>query len=375
MNILVLGGTGSMGVPLVKELSKEHIVYVTSRSRRESNGNVRYIQGNAKNKDFLAEILTMLQWDAVIDFMIHSIDSLRELTPLFLDNTKQYVFISSSRVYAESEEKITEETPRLLDVSNDGEYLQTNEYALAKAREEDILLKSGKNNFTIIRPTITYNTYRLQLGVLEKENWLYRALNGRSIVFSDDIIDKVTTMTLGDDVSKGIASIIGKEKALGEIFHITSPISLPWCEVLSIYKIVLEKHLGRRVPVIMTKKSINLKFKWRIYQVIYCRYFNRTFDNSKIGQFCDVLSFTDPHKGLTKCLEDFLKKPKFDNIAWDIEGINDRVAGERTPLSEIPSLGNKITYFCYRNHISFILKVVSLISKFTRILTSKKISK
>lgn len=363
MNILVLGGTGSMGVPLVKNLSKGHSVYVTSRSKRESSGNIKYLQGNAKEKDFLVKVLTMLQWDAVIDFMIHSEDSLRELAPLFLENTKQYVFISSSRVYAQTEEKITEDTPRLLEASDDKEYLQTNEYALAKAREEDILLKSGKKNFTIIRPTITYNTYRLQLGVLEKENWLYRALKGRSIVFSDDINDKLTTMTLGDDVSEGIASIIGEENALGEVFHITCPVSLPWSEVLGIYKMVLEKHLGRKVPVVMTRKSTNLKFKSRIYQVIYCRYFNRTFDNSKIGQFCDISRFTEPQKGLAQCLEDFLEKPKFNIISWELEAVNDRAAGERTPLKEMPSLGNKITYFCYRNNLSFLYKLLIIALK------------
>ena len=356
MNILVLGGTGPMGVPLVQKLSKEHQVYVTSRSQRESRENITYIQGNAKENEFLTRVLTMQPWDAIIDFMVHTADSLTELSSLFLENTKQYVFISSARVYSQTEAKITEDTPRLLEVSTDAEYLKTNEYALAKAREEDILFKSGKKNFTIIRPTITYNTYRLQLGVLEKENWLYRALRGRSIVFSEDINDKLTTMTLGDDVSVGIASIIGSEKALGEAFHITCPISLPWREVLSIYLAVLKKHLGKDVPVVMTQKSTNLKFPWRVYQLIYSRYFNRTFDNSKIAQFCDVDSFTLPQVGLAKCLEDFLKAPHFNRISWDLEAVNDKVAGERTPLREIPHAANKITYFCYRNSLTFLLK-------------------
>lgn len=369
MKILVLGVTGSMGVPLVQKLSQENEVFVTTRSKRDSSHNIKYIQGNAKEKVFLEDVLSMCKWDAIIDFMVHSEKDLKILTPLFLENTKQYVFISSSRVYSETNGKITEDTPRLLEASKDTEYLKTNEYALAKAREEDILLHSGNKNFTIIRPTITYNNYRLQLGVLEKENWLYRALHGRSIVFSEDINDKLTTMTLGDDVAEGIASIIGKPKALGEIFHITSPVSLPWSEVLNTYLHVLKKHTGKEVPVVMTKKSTNLKFKWRIYQVIYCRYFNRTFDNSKINQFCDVSTFTTPDEGLAKCLENFLKQPKFANIQWDIEGVNDRVTGEITSMSEISGIGNKITYFCYRYGLQFILKPINMC---TRIITKLK---
>ncbi len=357
MQILILGGTGAMGVPLVQILSQDNDVYVTSRKERPSVGRIKYIKGNAKERIFLEGILQSKHWDAVVDFMVHSEDSLRDLAPLFLANTKQYVFISSSRVYAETDGLITETTPRLLETSKDEAFLKTNEYALSKAREEDLLLESGRTNFTIIRPTISYNTYRLQLGVLEKENWLYRALKGRSIVFSEDMKDKITTMTLGSDVAQGIASIIGKEKALGEIFHITSPISLPWSEVLQVYLSVLKKHLGKDVPVVYTKKSINLKFKRLIYQVIYCRYFNRTFDNSKIAQFCDITQFTPPQLGLAKCLEEFLQNPKFDSIPGDLEVMNDKAANEKTPLKEIPSIGSKVVYMCYYYRLTYLLRL------------------
>ena len=357
MNILVLGGTGAMGRPLVEKLSKEHIVHVTSRTEKISTDNIKYIQGDATKIEFIEELLSKQSWDCIVDFMVHTESILKAVLPKFLNNTKQYVFISSARVYSQSELPITENTPRLLDVCKDEEYLKTNEYALAKAREENLLLNSGKKNFTIIRPTITYNTHRLQLGVLEKESWLYRALHGRSIVFSEDINSKLTTMTHGYDVSMGIASIIGKEKALGEAFHITYPTSLLWSEVLGTYLSVLKKHTGKDIPVVMTKKSTNLKFKWRVYQVIYSRYFNRTFDNSKIAQFCDLSSFTAPQQGLANSLEEFLKKPVFGKIYWDLEALNDKAAGERTPLSEIPSMENKITYFCYRNNLELILKI------------------
>ena len=54
----------------------------------------------------------------------------------------------------------------------------------------------------------------MQLGVLEKEGVFYRALHGRSIVFSRDIADKITTMTWGHDVAEGIAAIVNQAEAL-----------------------------------------------------------------------------------------------------------------------------------------------------------------
>lgn len=367
MNILVLGGTGAMGSPLVSILAQNNDVWVTSRKYKESAGNIHYIQGNATECDFLKRVLYMNNWDVVVDFMVHSYENLKSNLFLFLDNCKQYVFISSARVYAQSEELIKETSHRLLDTINDQEYLRTNEYALAKARQENLLLNSGRKNFTIIRPSITYNTHRLQLGVLEKENWLYRALHGRSIVFSEDIDDKLTTMTYGDDVSSGIASIIGQDKSLGEIYHITYPKSLSWNTVLEIYLNVLREYLGHDVPVVMTKKSTNLKFKSRIYQVIYCRYFNRTFDNSKIAEFIDISLFTSPHYGLANCLEEFLNQPTFLPISWDIEGVNDRVAGEYTSLRDIPTFKNKVVYLCNRYNIVWLLTLAKLPLKILRI--------
>lgn len=360
MKILILGGTGAMGSPLAKLLEPHNEVWVTSRKDRVSQGNLHYVLGNAKNLDFLHDILQN-GWDAIVDFIVRSEKELSCCIDLFLNNTKQYVYISSARVYAETEGKITEDTPRLLDVSEDSDFLQTNEYSLAKARAEDLLKNHSRNNYTIIRPSITYNTYRLQLGVMEKEAWLYRAMKGRSIVFSEDMKDKLTAMTYGDDVARGIASIIGKDKALGEIFHITNNRSLTWEEILTIYKSTLERIIGRSTKVCWTKTTTNLFFKYQQYQIKYCRYFNRSFDNSKISSYIDVSSFVNPEEGLASSLEAFLKNPQFKPINWTLEGINDRVAHERTPLYEIPSLKLKIKYLCYRYNLSSGIKIINML--------------
>ena len=345
-----------MGTHLTSLLSREgHDVFVTSRSNYEDSDRVRYLQGNARDLDFLNEILKS-HWGSIVDFMSYGTEEFKSRMDLLLGSTDQYVFLSSARVYAQSDVPITEESPRLLDASTDEAYLRTDEYGLAKARQENLLRYSGRENWTVIRPSITFSEDRLQLGVLEKEGWLYRALHGRSIVFSDDIADKVTTMTYGWDVSKGIASVVANPQALAETFHITSKESFQWHEILSIYIDVLESKLGRRPKVVMAKKSPSLKFSR--YQIIYSRYFNRSFDNRKISQFVAVDEFLDVESTLRHCLEAFLKDPIFRPINWELEAVNDRVSGEYTPLNEIPGAKAKVNYLAGRFGFSSVLTMV-----------------
>lgn len=354
--VLILGGTGAMGTPLTEILTQKGFqVFVTSRQERHScSNNLTYLKGNAKDNVFIRNIFALSTWDAVIDFMSYSTEEFRARAEMMLSGTKQYVFISSARVYSRSEVLITENTPRLLDVCKDSEYLRTDEYALAKARCEDILNSSGFTNWTIIRPSITYSNKRLQLGVLEKEGVFYRVLHGRSIVFSQDIADKITTMTWGCNVAEGIAGIIGQPDALSQIFHITEPNAYKWQEILDVYLDVLSSKLGKPAKVFMTDKAVSFKCGNK-YQIIYCRYFNRRFDNTKISRFVKQSGFVDAKEGLRKCLGEFLEHPEFKNINWRLEALNDIAAGERTPISEINGVKGKMIYLMSRNHFDFMV--------------------
>lgn len=152
-NILILGGTGAMGKYLTQLLADRSRIVVTTRKKRTSLGNVSYIQGDAHDLCFL-KLLLNDNFDVIIDFMGYTTDEFRKRFLLLLDSCKQYMFLSSARVYSGVDGLITEETPRLLDVCMDEEYLATDEYALAKARQEDMLKNSERNNWTIIRPYI-----------------------------------------------------------------------------------------------------------------------------------------------------------------------------------------------------------------------------
>ncbi len=345
--LLILGGTGAMGkhlVDLLKETDNE--VIVTSRSKHPDHDNVRYVQGDALDINFVLPLMCD-GVDIVVNFMTYNTLGFKDVVDIFLDHCKQYIHLSTSRVYSDVDEVITEDTPRLLDVCKDEEYLATDEYALTKARQENILYASGKRNFTIVRPYITYSEKRLQLGVNEKETWLFRALKGHSIVFSEDIVSKYTTLTYGRDVARGIIALMGREEALGEAFHITTDKSIRWADVLTLYLNFIERATGERPNVCMQKFSPNLKGggKW---QVKFDRWYDRKFDNTKMKRIMDTQDFLSPRKGLENCLECFLKHPQFLKIAWRKEAELDRLSNEvYTPFVQ-GNIKDILRYYVYR---------------------------
>lgn len=349
MKILLLGGTGAMGRHLTQILaSGQNEIYVTSRKKRDNLKNVVFIHGNAHEEECLCSILKQ-NFDCIVDFMVYSSEEFKERAEKILSATKQYIFLSSARVYADSRAPITENSPRLLDVCKDTEYLQTDEYALAKARQENILFESKHRNWTIIRPYITYSENRLQLGVMEKEEWLFLALYGNALIFSRDISSHLTTLTYGYDVARGISAIVGKENAFGEAFHITgNNCSIKWSEVFELYKKVLEKN-------VILSKIYEPEICYRIknpdmkYQVIYDRYFDRVFDNSKIAQFIDISTFVRPLEGLEKCLNEFLRNRNF-LYASITDGVKNAIRnyGVRIPVSKIKGSKQKLKYILVR---------------------------
>ena len=73
MKILLLGGTGAMGLHLTKILSEQgNEIFVTTRQKRENMEFVHYIQGNAHDVSFLYSLLHT-EWDAIISSAMTSL--------------------------------------------------------------------------------------------------------------------------------------------------------------------------------------------------------------------------------------------------------------------------------------------------------------
>lgn len=355
MKVLVFGGTGAIGTPVVQLLIEHgHEVYVTSRRKRESkNSRLHYICGNAMDLIFLQSILGDNRYDVLIDFMAYTTDQFHQRYEYLLNHVGKLFYFSSSRVYADADLKlITEESPRLLDICKDADYLATDEYALQKARQENMLFESKQDNWTIIRPYVTYNTERLQLGVLEKEEWLYRAIRGRSIVFTRDIADRITSLTYGLDVAERIVKLAETDDVSnGQVYHIATEEKITWNEILLLYVEILTEILGRPQKYKVLSNSKRYAKYNRYWQIKYDRLYNRVFDSSKIQSVTGNMEFTQIKEGLKKSLTEFLqgeRKFKTQDINWLSQGFFDKVCHEKTSLSEIPGGKNKVKYLMAR---------------------------
>lgn len=348
MIVLILGGTGAMGRHLVRLLDDgNNKVYVTSRQIKSSTENVCYLRGNAHDMGFLTEILGISDWDVIVDFMMYDISEFVVRKDLLLKSCKQYVSISSSRVYADCD-IITEESPRLIDTVFDEQFIKAQDYSMNKALMENELFKSERNNFTIIRPYITYSENRLQLGALEKEDWLYRVLKGRSLVVSEDILEKETTLTYGYDVARVISSLLGRNETLGQVYNPTQKESMTWGDILSLYLEVISKETGIKPKLRVIKNDPALKSIQGKWQILYDRLYNRVFDNSKLKNYIDISSFVSPSEGLVSCLTEFLKHPTFQPISPGGTALIDRACNEWSSYSYFGSMGTYVKYLLRR---------------------------
>ncbi len=348
MKILVLGGTGAIGTYLIEQLAlTTHTVYVTSRQKRASiYSNVIYLLGNAHDTTFLSSISTT-KYDVLVDFMNYTAKEFTQQISLLLKMTDQYIFLSSARVYADANRPLQESDVRLYDTELRNN-LAPNSYPLAKAMQENLLLQAPANNWTIIRPYITYSPERLQLGAYEKEHWLYRILNGHTVWIPNELANRQTTMTDGRNVAAYIAKLIGNPKSYGKVIQIASGESVLWKDICDIYSNAIQRETGI-VPAIEYKGDIRKiqKITRRTDQFQYDRMYNRTFDCRLLEEIvCEPLTFTPVKEGLYRAIQIFLKNPQtWKKISWLYEGYMDKVTKERTPLKQIPEIRSKAKYF------------------------------
>ena len=299
--VLVLGGTGAMGVYLVPQLAAMgyDVTVVSLDDVVSDNPRIHYVKANAKDVNYQRELLKE-HYDGIIDFLIYSTVEFQERHEVLLRNTDHYFLLSSYRIYDGHSVPITEECPRLVDASQDTEYLATDDYSLSKARAEDIVVKSGHKNWTIVRPAITYSKRRFQLVTLEAPIVVGRTMRGLPVIVPEAALKVQATMSWAGDVANLFAHLLFNPAALCERFTLATAEHRPWGEVAEYYKEII----GLKYIPVSTEDYLQILggSKGAFYQLAYDRLFERVVDNSKVLRVTGLKqeNFTSLRDGLEK---------------------------------------------------------------------------
>lgn len=324
--VLVLGGTGAMGVYTVPELlvNGYQVDVLSMDDWKMANQNVRYIQADGFDDAFLKNLLEENHYDAMIDYMLYRTDAFARRVDWLLENTRHYIFLSTYRIYSSDEVPIRETSPRLLEsLADDAEYQShdAEEYSLYKARQEDVLRASGQDHWTIVRPAITFSKLRFQLTTLEAPVLIRRAMEGKTVLLPEAAMDVQATMSWAGDVGKMFARLVLNPKAYGETFSICTSEHHTWREIAEYYREII----GLSYKVVDTQDYLDVvgENSWGArYQLLLDRCLERRMDNSKIlaatGMTQDQL--TPMKDALTRELANLPA-----DHAWPYSDINDRM--------------------------------------------------
>ena len=313
MRRILLIGYGTLGAYAAEELLNQgwSIDVIALEEHFSFNRNVRFFKGRATD-EMLKDLFCTNRYDAIIDYIHYNdVESFKRRAKLMLDNTDQYIFLSSYRVYAESKVPITEDSAQLLDTVNDRYYLDHESYAIPKSRNENTLRTSGRKNWTIVRPLISFSHYRLDMVTQGGYILITRSRAGKEILMPE--ISRLNTAGLGwaGNIGRMFGRLAGNEQALGEAFTLGTGEKKTWEDVAGYYA----ETIGARFKWVSTedyfKYATMNSFNDRC-ALLTDRAYDREINADKVKRVTGLKStdFLNIHQGIIRELNILSERPE-----------------------------------------------------------------
>jgi nucleoside-diphosphate-sugar epimerase len=298
MRVLFIGGTGVISTACSKLCVERGMnLWLLNRGNHPERmpKGVGWMAADINDVEDVKKMLGGSKWDCVVDWTVMNADHAKRDIELFIGKTKQFIFINSTCVYKAPPlgHRLVETDPL---VSN-----PIWDYTRSKLEAEKFLLAAKGFPLTVARPGHTYCEFTIPTNIPGLGYGLVERLKqGKEVIVHDDGLS-LWTLTHSSDVAVGLVGLIGRDDAIGEIFHITHTEALTWLDIFETYAEALD-----------VKPNFIFIPSTRIYQIDYelgasllgHRALSKIFDNSKIKRF--VKDF-DPKvsfaEGIRKSLE------------------------------------------------------------------------
>jgi nucleoside-diphosphate-sugar epimerase len=229
MNVLFIGGTGIIS-SACSRLAVELGIRLTLINRGQSSIRpvpleAEVLQADIHQPDSVRALLKNRRFDVVVNWVAYTPEQVETDLQLFQGRTGQYIFISSASTY----HKPIRHLPITEGMLLHNPYWK---YSRDKIACEERLWQAYRSQgfpVTIVRPSHTYDCTLLP-AALGDYIALKRMLEGRQVVVHGDGTS-LWALTHHRDFARGFVPLLGNDRAIGEVFHITSEEVLTWDQI------------------------------------------------------------------------------------------------------------------------------------------------
>ena len=332
MKVLFIGGTGVVSMDAVKLAVKRGFdvtVLNRGKSKMKVQG-VKTIIADIKNDAQVAELIRDKFYDVIIDCITFEPNDMRRKLELFRDHYYQWIYISSCAAYLPGialpiREKISPTG------NPTWEYGRGKSACEAEIEREHLLYGA---NYTTIRPSETYNDYRIPGVFVANPHYggytiLHRMRTGKPVLVMDDG-NSLCPFLHSIDMARAIVGIFMNEEAMNRSFHITSDEAHSWREVTE----MVAQAAGAQanivyVPYLELAKEIPYTPLGDTYGVMTCKHYSCVFDNSAIKSvvpdFKNTISLAE---GLKRVVAFYDAHNELKTIDENLDVAMDRVAAK-----------------------------------------------
>jgi nucleoside-diphosphate-sugar epimerase len=316
MKVLYIGGTGDISYACVRaSTAAGHAVSVFNRGRSEEDlpEGVEQITGDMNDEATYRE-LGQRGFNVVCQFLAYDTPRVELDLEIFGGSLWQYVFISSASAYQKPPRRhvITEDTALANPYS---------EYSRKKAAIEARLIKAHEDRVlpvTIVRPSHTVRR-RFPGTFISGDHIAWRMRQGKPIISHGDG-SSLWVLTHADDFASAFVKLLGNEKAIGEVFHITSDEANTWDRIFA----AMGEALGTQPQIIHVPSDTLVRFNgdWA-GPLLGDKSCSVIFDNSHVKSVTggkweagismrEAVKMAEPH--VTRRLKEFVPNGQVDQL-------------------------------------------------------------
>ena len=302
--VLLIAGGGTLGTKVAEELLQlgAAVEVVCPEEKVSHHPRLTFHQSIA-TEEYLQELFSKKRYSGIVNFIHYKeAEDYKKIHPLLMANTDHLIFLSSYRVYGDAQHPITESAPQLEKLICDPYFQENEKYAVPKSRCEDYLrTECIGENWTIVRPVISFSDRRLDLLLYSRDRVLQEAQAGTELLLPEMVRNFTAGWDWSGNTGKLIAHLLFKESTIGESYTIYSGHGLTWGEVAGLYT----KLIGLKVRWCSEEEYLDyhkvLKEKELMHWAwIYDRRYNRDVDCTKVLQATGLTKkdFTSPEAAL-----------------------------------------------------------------------------